>query len=113
MLDAQDIYEINYASNELCDGDKLPHLIVTGLRMSVTKEGRSADIMEARLKNTLCEAIVINNLATRMAARLYYKFNPVPFEVKHFKTENEALQWLRVNYIDKNEGTELHTGKMV
>ena len=113
ILEPADIIEINVACSELCNKQKLPHLVVTGLRMSVTPEARAVDIIDSRVENTLCEALIINNLATRMAARLYYKFNKVPFEVKHFKTENDALQWIRVNYLDENEGTKLHSRHLV
>jgi len=112
-LEVEDINNIHIATTQLCNGECLPYLVIPGIRMSVSKEGRQVNIMEQRSKNTLCEAMVINNLATRLAARLYYRFNKTPFPVRHFETEQMAIKWLNSQRNNDNEGTELHTRSMV
>jgi hypothetical protein len=52
------------------------------------------DIMKERARNTLCEAVVLNNLAIRLVATLYYKYNPTPFETKQFKSIEAAKTWI-------------------
>jgi len=94
VLEPEDIEEMNKASTILCQGETLPHLIVPGLHMTASKEARETDIMEQRAKNTLCEAIVLNNLAIRLVATLYYRFNPTPFETKQFKSIESARRWI-------------------
>ncbi len=107
FLELEDVIQLTDDCETVAGEVPRPLLIITGDRLGVSKEGRSIDISERRKKNTLAEAMVIDNLATRLTAKIYKKFNPPPIEAQHFKTEEEAREWLRLK-LKENESTELH-----
>jgi len=94
VVDVKDIKEMSATRSHMAGDRKRKILIVTARYMSITPKARAFDVSEHRKKNTLAEAYVITNLATRIATSFYHVFNPPPIPVKIFKTEHEAIKWL-------------------
>ncbi len=89
------IDEIEQAINQLtCN---LPHylLVVPGFGSHSDRESREYAARQRKVKQTIAEAIVVQNLPLRILANFYAKFNKPSQLIKLFPTEEEALEWLR------------------
>jgi len=95
LVDVKDIQEMSATRSRLAGDRPRKILIITSRYLSITSEGRAYDVSAHRKKNTVAEAYVITNLATRIATNFYHIFNRPPIPVKIFKTEREALKWLK------------------
>jgi hypothetical protein len=94
VVDVKDIREMSSARKRLANGNPRKILIITSRYMSITSRARAYDVNKHRIKNTVAEAYVVTNLATRIATNFYHLFNRPPIPVKVFRTEREALKWL-------------------
>jgi hypothetical protein len=94
LVDVKDIQEMSATRTRFAGDRPRKILIITSRYLNITPEGRAYDVSAHRKKNTIAEAYVITNLATRIAANFYHLFNRPPIPVKVFKTEAEAVKWL-------------------
>ena len=95
LVDVKEIQEMSATRTRFAGNRPRKILIITSRYLSITPEGRAYDVSAHRKKNTIAEAYVITNLATRIAANFYHLFNRPPIPVKVFKTESEAVKWLK------------------
>lgn len=66
--------------------------------VSITKEARTNAIVMANRIPIICSAIVVRNLAQKIIADYYYKFNKPPDPYKVFKSFDDGIDWLRSNF---------------
>jgi len=92
-IEIPEIDEIHDALDKLV-GDKPCYLVV----IAATGSNSSNEAREygARLKGKriIAEAIVINNIATRLLANFYMKMNRPTQKIKLFKDESSAHEWI-------------------
>ena len=92
-----EIKELAFASNELTGG-VVPtlNLVITGQRNNISTEAFAYNVFEELkiTQITIAEALVIQNLATRIMANFYYKVVPRKFPVKVFENKEQAIEWL-------------------
>jgi len=92
-----EIKELTIASHELSGGVvPILSLVVTGQRNNMSTEAFAYNIFEELniTQRTIAEAVVIQNIATRIMANFYYKVVPRPFPVKVFESKEKAITWL-------------------
>lgn len=94
-LDVQSQMERAY--NELTS-IKRPFIFTGDEFVSITSEARkNAVAMEMRVPIAV-SAIVVNNLAQRIIADYYYKFNKPLMPYRVFTNKDKAITWLKENF---------------
>ncbi len=77
---------------------KRPFIFTGGEFVTVSKEARlNATIMESSTP-VAASAIVVQNLAQRIIANYYYKFNKPKTPYRIFKDVDKAADWLNENF---------------
>jgi hypothetical protein len=83
------------AAHTLTAGKRMPVLIDARNYVSMTKEAREYfsknEIVEGK---RIAEALLVNNLASKLMAKAYTVFNKPDNPHKIFTSENEAVKWL-------------------
>lgn len=100
-LEKSDVELMIKVHTELANGIPRLVLVNTGQRMSISSEARAFDNIETRRKITRAEALVVNNIATRIGANFYYMIQRPPYPVKSFTSIEKGMNWLLK--IDSNE----------
>jgi hypothetical protein len=96
--DTQEKLLLNYG--EITKGKLHQFLFYADEQVSITKEARdNAIIIEDRAYAT-ASAILVNNLAHRLIANFYLKFNKPQKPYKVFNRKKDAVNWL-LNYVEK------------
>lgn len=90
-----DVNEISEAFEKLIGNEPCFILVITQQGASATAEAREYAARSSHRKNLIAEAIVIKNLALRMAATVYMKVNRPKQKIKLFNSEAKALSWLQ------------------
>ena len=72
-----------------------PFVFFAGDDVTITKEARNNASLLADKSPLNATAIVINNLAYKIIANFYMKFNKPKQPYKIFKNEKEAIKWLK------------------
>ena len=97
MINSEDTDEMRAVVEELTELSPKPMIVLTGDRMGTTKEAR-----EKPLKTdpdlSLCEAIVIRSLPTRIAGMFFYKIYSPEHPYKFFSNQSEAFEWAEKIY---------------
>ena len=93
-LGENDISAMITAHRELSNGTPRYVLVETAARMNTTPAARKLDNTADRRAITKAEAIIVNNIATRIATKFYYSVMPPPYPYKIFKTTLEGYRWL-------------------
>ncbi len=96
-LGVSEIKELAIASHDLSGGAvPILSLVVTGERNNMSTEAFAYNIFKELniTQRTIAEAVVIQNIATRIMANFYYKVVPRPFPVKVFENKEKAITWL-------------------
>lgn len=97
FIEIEDVKELAQATEELTGGIiPVLNLSITGQRNNISTEAFSFNVhKELNIKQkTLAEAVVIDNLATRIMANFYYKVVKKDHVVKVFDKKKEAINWL-------------------
>ncbi len=89
-----DIKEINEVTKSLFQDRSYYVLVVTSQGSSSSSEARELAAKESARKNIIAEAIVIENIAVRLAATVYMKVNRPKQKIKLFNSRQKALQWI-------------------
>jgi hypothetical protein len=91
----QDSLEEDY---KMITSEKRPFIFTGGEFVSITKEARlNAIAMEPRVPIG-CNAIIVKNLAQRIIADYYYKFNKPLQPYKVFKNFDQGLAWVKSSF---------------
>lgn len=90
-----DVDEINEAKKQITGGGDYFLLVITSQGASSSAEAKEYAAKESFRKNILGQAIVIKNLALRMAATVYMTVNRPKQKIKLFNSEESALNWIR------------------
>lgn len=96
-IGVSEIKELAIASHDLSGGEvPLLSLVVTGERNNMSTEAFAYNIFKELniTQRTIAEAVVIQNIATRIMANFYYKVVTRPFPVKVFENREKAITWL-------------------
>lgn len=90
----EDIDEIHKTSLEMTKD--IPHfiLVITKQGAGSSSEAREYASKKGKERKILGEAIVIKNVALRMAATVYMKVNRPKQKIKLFNTKEKALAWI-------------------
>jgi hypothetical protein len=75
--------------------DLLPVLIDASPLKSVESEARKFLAGEETTRCTLACAFLVQSTPSRIIGNFFIRFNKPPFPCRLFKSENEALQWLK------------------
>ena len=85
------IYKIFH---EITGGVRTPFIFEAGEYCSVTKEARANAIATEDITPTSATVVYVHNLAYRMIAEFYYKFNKPKQPYKVCTTFEEGIEWL-------------------
>lgn len=95
IVGMEELLEIRKVNHELSDGQ--PYCVVskTGAFSSYSKEMLDASKTYEYSKNRIALAIVANNLAVKMMTNAYIRMRKPPIPTKSFRSEEDAVNWLR------------------
>lgn len=96
LLDVSLQAKINAALLELTDGKKLPFLFEAGDGVIVTAEARDNAVKMENETPSVGYAVIVQNMAYRLTASFYLKFNKPkkPYKVFTDKDRDKAIEWL-------------------
>lgn len=96
LLDVSLQVKINIALLELTNGKKLPFLFEAGDGVIVTAEARDNAIKMEDKTPSIGFAVIVQNMAYRLTASFYLKFNKPkkPYKVFTDKDKDKAIEWL-------------------
>lgn len=77
---------------------KRPFIFTGGEFVTITAKARANAAESANKVPILCSAIVVRNLAQKIIADYYYRFNKPPNPYKVFKTFENGIEWLEDNF---------------
>ncbi|MDX2174493.1 MAG: hypothetical protein SFY56_15425 [Bacteroidota bacterium] len=83
------------AYNEITDFKKTPFMFFAGENVTITKEARDNATNLEDKSPLSATAIIISNLAYKLIAEFFIKFNKPKRPYKIFKNEKEAVEWLK------------------
>lgn len=75
-----------------------PFIFTGGEFVSITSEARANAVDMASSVPIMCSAIVVRNLAQKIIADYYYRFNKPPDPYKVFKNFENGIEWLKENF---------------
>lgn len=90
--DTQEKLLVNY--REITNGKMHPFLFYADEQVSITKEARDNAIIIEDRAFASASAILVNNLAHRLIANFYLKFNKPKKPYKVFSKKTDAIKWL-------------------
>jgi hypothetical protein len=96
--DTQEKLLLNYG--EITKGKLHPFLFYADEQVSITKEARDNAIVIEDRAYAIASAILVNNLAHRLIANFYLKFNKPQKPYKVFNRKKDAVNWL-LNFVEK------------
>lgn len=82
-------------NNQITDGKKSYFIYDGEENVSITKEARDNAVKIEDLSPTAGSAVIANNLAYRMVANFYVKFNKPKTPFKVVSTLEEAVAWIK------------------
>ena len=96
VIDVNDVKEMAEKTVEIAGSIGKPVLVLSGLRVDITKEAREFPIEKAVEYPHVAsaEAIVVEDLATRIMAHFYYMFRKPLHDYKVFSNAADAIKWL-------------------
>lgn len=80
--------------NKITNHKLTPSIFFAGDNVSITKEARENAVSLEDKSPLSATAIVITNLAYKLIAEFYMKFNKPKRPYKIFKNEKDAVEWL-------------------
>lgn len=95
IVGMDEMQEIRKVNHELSDGQPYCVLTKTGAFSSYSKEMLDASKTYEYSKNRIALAIIANNLAVKMMTNAYIRMRKPPIPTKSFRSEEEAINWLR------------------
>lgn len=93
-INPQDVSIIASAISQLSNGKQVAIINISGLNGTISPEARKVDFNNVS-SHTLALALVIQELSQRLLANFYFKIKNVDYPVKTFKSEEEAIEWLK------------------
>lgn len=81
--------------NEITGGKLTPFLFTAGDGVIVTPEARDNAMNTEEDSPCYGTAVIVTSLAYKLIANFYLKFNKPKRPYRVFKSENEAVEWLR------------------
>lgn len=95
LLDVQLQMKMLNIFNELTQGEKVPFLFEAMEGATITKEARDHSLLIESLSPSLATAVVAANLAHKLMANFYFKFNKPQIPYKVFVSFESAIDWLK------------------
>lgn len=89
--------ELEVAYNEVTSVNR-PFIFTGGEFVTITAKARANAVDSANKVPIMCSAIVVRNLAQKIIADFYYRFNKPPDPYKVFKTFELGIEWLMNNF---------------
>jgi hypothetical protein len=97
-VDVDDKKEHHAAFAELTGGVKHPFLIRAGDHVSFTREARNYGSRMEEHQPFLAFALVATTAAYQLMANFYFQFHKPAMPYKVFRSDEEAMKWLKENY---------------
>ncbi len=89
------IEELYARLKELTEGARYGMLVDARTQATSSSEARNFASRNPEKKNMVAEAILVNNLAVKLATNFYINFHKPSQPTKMFVREDEALKWLK------------------
>ena len=93
-VDLPELEEALAVYKEILGNKKFYLLTVINRGVTVSERARNYWTTPGRSKIKIAEAFVINRLSHVLIANFVTKFQPPSHEIKFFKTEKKAMEWL-------------------
>lgn len=90
-----EMLEVRQANIQLAEGNDYCVVMEMGQMATYSKEAKEASVSEEHNRNRIALAIVQTNLAMKLIAQLYIKFNKPITPTKIVKNTAEAIKWLQ------------------
>ncbi len=86
--------------HEVCGDKKLPFLFDAMDHVTITKEARDNAVLIEEQAPVGATGVIASNLAYKLVAQFYIKFNKPKRPFKIFRNEEDAIKWLKT-YLKK------------
>lgn len=81
--------------NDMAGGKLMPFIFMAAENVSITKEARDNAVKIEDISKIGASAVIVTNLAYKLIANFYLKFNKPKRPFKVFSNEEEAVAWLQ------------------
>lgn len=98
-VDVEDKKEHHAAFAEITGGIKHPFLINAGDHVSFTREARNYGSRMEKHQPFKAFALVARTAAYMLMANFYFQFHKPAMPYRIFRSEEEALKWLKENFL--------------
>jgi hypothetical protein len=80
---------------EITKGQPTPFIVTTGKRVIISKEARDNGVLIEEISPVNAMAVIVQNLAYRLVADFYLRFNKPKIPYKVFTDQEKAVDWCK------------------
>ena len=80
--------------NTITDNKLMPFIFMAAENVNITKEARDNAVKIEDQSSLGASAVIVNNLAYKLIANFYMRFNKPKRPFKTFSNEKDAIEWL-------------------
>ncbi len=95
VLDIDLQFRLLDSYNEITSGKLMPFIFLAAENVMITKEARDNATSLESISPIGASAVIVNNLAYKLIANFYIRFNKPKRPFKSFSNEKEAVTWLK------------------
>lgn len=111
-IELEDIAENQKIAREMTGSNRYVSLVIAAPYTSISHEARKAAGEHSNYPNTIAQAIVVKNLATRIMGNFFLRFHHPPCPSKLFNDRSAAIEWLH-SFLDQNGKTGASNGTVM
>lgn len=78
---------------EITNGQPTPFIVTTGKRVLISREARDNAVLIEDISPVNAMAVIVQNLAYRLVADFYLRFNKPKIPYKVFTDQEKAMDW--------------------
>jgi hypothetical protein len=94
LIDTEHLEILKDCLGKLGGGKRLPLYFSIAPFLNISSEGRKYSASDSAGDYTLANAVLVGNLAQKIAFNFFVTFNKPPISIKAFSTKEEAFEWL-------------------
>lgn len=95
LIEEKDVRELLSLTEKYTNNKRYPFLIVMSEFTLLTKEAKILSGSEEGTRFSLCEAVLLNNIANKIIFNTYLLISKPKVPTRAFTNSNDAFEWLR------------------
>jgi hypothetical protein len=94
-LDAKEMKQMFATANRMTRQQQFVVLTDARVNVNATSEARKVAASKSEAPFIIANAVLVNNLAVKLTANFFAKFNKPHFKFRVFNNESKAIKWLQ------------------